>query len=92
MWNTARYGSIGNGGVQSYGNGKKGGVISKWQNRIGQSAVPEGKAGYGKVQYGIVGYCTYSKVQCRLVAGWWSVGGRLGGDWLDVGWGSADGR
>ena len=28
----------------------------------------------------------YNKVQCRLVAGWWSVGGRLGGDWLDVGW------
>ena len=40
-----------------------------WQNRIGQSAVPEGKAEYGKVQYGIVGYCMYSKVQCRLVAG-----------------------
>ena len=58
-----------------------------WQNRIGQSAVPEGKAEYGKVQYGIVGYCMYSKVQCRLVAGWWSVGGRSGGDWLDVGWG-----
>ena len=65
---------------------------SKWQNRIGQSAVPEGKAWHGKVQYGIAGYCTYSKVQCRLVVCWWSVGGRLVGCRLGVDRWSLGGR
>ena len=65
---------------------------SEGTNRIGQSTVLQGKVGYDKVQYGIVGYCTYGKVQCKLVVCYRSVGGRLWGAWLDISWGSVDGR